>query len=171
MVRDMPIRPVIVAAMIFNGLLGPAKPVQCQCRSGPPGHNRPNGLSLVIKTQKSTIVRGEHLAIHVELSNKSKTSVIMRRWLVDEWNYWVRAVDTKGREVLLTDYGSKIRPPIISGSGDFIKLDPGQMDKGEQDASKIYDFSTPGKYTINVCRDLGDLGSIYSNRIEVRVMP
>ena len=112
MVRDMPIRPVIVAAMIFTGLLGLAKPGQCQCSSGSPGHKLPDGLSLVIKTQKSTIPRDEHLVIHVELSNKSKTSVIMRRWLVDEWNYWVRAVDNKGREVRLTDYGTKIRPPM-----------------------------------------------------------
>jgi hypothetical protein len=45
------------------------------------------------------------------------------------------------------------------------------MDNREQDVSKIYGFSTPGKYTVNVCRDLGDLGSIYSNTIKVKVMP
>ena len=86
-----------------------------------------------------------------------------------EWNYWARVFDTSGREAPLTEYGKKIRPPMLSGSGVFVELAPGETDRSDEEITKVYDLSKPGKYILQVCRDLGDLGSIYSNKIEIQV--
>lgn len=157
------------AALFLIGLLVLPRPAQCRCRSGPPGAKVPDGIRLRVTTEKASIRLGDHLAIHAELVNNSRTSITLRDWWLVEWNYWARVLDSSNQEVPLTDYGKKIRPPVISGSGTFVELAPGETDRAEEDVTKIYDLSSPGKYSVQVCRDLGDLGSIYSNKIEIQV--
>jgi hypothetical protein len=152
----------IVTALVIMGWLGMPGDGLSQCRGGPPAQKLPSGLSLHITTER---------VVHAELSNKSSVSISVRDYILVEWNYWARIIDSSGREAPTTNHGTKIRPPVIFGSGTLNELAPGETRRGEEEVTTIYDLSKPGKYSLQVCRDLIDLGNIYSNKIEILVTP
>jgi hypothetical protein len=141
-----------------------------QCRSGPAAAHLPEGLTLAINADKVTVRPSEHLVVHIDLSNKSSIVVSMWDYLFVERNYELHVLDSNRKEAPLTSYAKTIRT-YPHGSSILVKLASGESDRDEEDLTKLYELSAPEKYTIRVCRDLVDWGNIYSNEIQIEVVP
>ncbi len=137
-----------------------------QCRGKPASRLLPPGLKLTIRTEKAYAETTRPLTILIELSNASSESV----WRYDtfvEQDYELYVKDVRGREASLTEKGRKRRTGPIGGSSFHVDLPPEATHHVEEDLSKTYAITVPGKYTIEACRVIEGWGNVYSNRMEV----
>jgi hypothetical protein len=142
-------------------------PAAGQCLGKPASRIAPSGLKLTIRTEKSYGETSRSLTVHIELTNGSKAPVAMSDRMLPERDYELHVRDAQGAEVPLTEFGRNIRSGPIKGSQNTQVLAPGESYTTEEDLSKLYAITIPGKYTIEACRDVYTWGLIYSNKIDV----
>jgi len=153
--------------LVFCACLGAmAPPATGQCRGKPASRLLPPSLKLTIRTEKPYAETARPLTIFIELTNASSGPV----WRYDtfvERDYELYVKDDRGKEAPLTERAKKLRIGPIGGSSYHVDLAPGETHKAEEDLSKVYAITVPGKYTIEACRVIEGWGNVYSNKIEV----
>ena len=152
----------------------------CLCDIGVKAQTEP--MSLSIEIDKSSVKLGDEIPIKILLKNNTDQSIRLSKTRTSGDGSFEYKVDV-GREdhaVVAKKYVEKLRrkevqpdiPPV--GSVQFFTIQPGETDKDGVNISNRYEFDKPGKYLVQIERDLPeDLGGgvIKSNIITVTVTP
>jgi hypothetical protein len=139
-------------------------------------------LSLSIETDNPSVKLGDEISIKILLKNNTDQSIRLSKSRTSGDGSFEYKVDV-GREdhaVVAKKYVEKLRrkevqpdiPPV--GSVQFFTIQPGEADKDSVNISNRYEFDKPGKYLVQIERDLPeDLGGgvIKSNTITITVTP
>ncbi len=122
-------------------------------------------LSIVADTE--SVGLGQPIIVHLTFVNSStSTFTLMDRFEVRDFEVHIR--NSQGAEAPFTEYGAKIRAsPYRDSTLHFISFSPGDKIAADEDLSKIYKLTFPGKYSVYGCHIINGVGSVYSNKISI----
>jgi hypothetical protein len=137
-------------------------------------------FSLAIKAEKSEVVLGSDVAIRITITNISEETLTLSAGyhgnLPDGYQYEVR--DEQGtlnarvgkRYHKLLNGETVQLPSRLSGSSRMGGLQPGKSIEDSATVSDVYQFNSPGKYTIQASRKLPGKPVVRSNIITITVV-
>jgi hypothetical protein len=116
-------------------------------------------LSLTIRLQENTVKVGAFVTLEITVKNTSdRESYVGAIVGSAEAGYDVTVVDGEGKAAMETSYGRKIHGKEPKGNLTDLHservelLKPGETLQEQIHLSEIYDFTHPGKYTVQVSR-------------------
>jgi hypothetical protein len=130
--------------------------------------SEPPRYTLVISAVHSTVKAGAKVTIEIAMKNTSDKPMALHAE-IEDYGFMVDVTVVGGGPALDTDRGHQWKHDQgmrQSSSGPGFMLKPGETDKGPLTISDLYDFSRPGKYSVQVRR-----GIVKSNTIIVTVAP
>jgi hypothetical protein len=128
-------------------------------------------FTITISTEKSDISAGSEVWIRIKMTNTSNHDV-------DCSSVYVNGVDRRYNYEITDATGASMKknnehPELVPGSVQMCTLKPGESTPLRQSrVSWLHDFTKPGKYTIQVTRNISDIerdGVAKSNKITVNV--
>lgn len=145
----------------------------------------PAQLSLAVDGVQAVVQAGD--AVNVKVVNKNISQQTLNLWIdsnADQigWVYRVNVHDQNGATPPDTKFGRMFRyneegsPNVgpgtfLASSGGFHALQPGETLTDIIDVSRLYDFSQPGRYTIQVLRYDANNIIVNSNPLTITVTP
>ena len=139
-------------------------------------HAPEESLKITIAAAQNSVMAGDPIKIAVTMKNISDHDiklVAMGSNSTAELNYEIIARDKNGEMLNETIYGKDIKG-WLPGSRKLFTLKPGAEITETSNINKLYDFSMPGEYTIQVERKLPaseGKGTVKSNTITITVTP
>jgi predicted secreted protein len=137
-------------------------------------------ISIAINTARTVVKTGSDVVVEVEMKNISQGDVPDGTAIPSLGSTGFRwdVRDSAGKQVAMTDYGIRVNHPESSSGephvwvGSFFSasLAPGKVISQKLALTKEYDFSKPGKYTIQASRWDGQI-EVKSNTIMLTVTP
>lgn len=159
---------ILLAALLFGVITGGVSPGQ----SGSAGSPK-QPFAVAISAVNPSVKSNDPIEIKIRLANGSNYPITASgtwdRGLDISYDYDIR--DSAGRPPEL-----KKREGPITGAARISTLDPGKAAEEVLDLSRWYDMRAPGKYTIQVSRNIRDtrnheVGIVTSNKITITVVP
>jgi hypothetical protein len=138
-------------------------------------------ISIAINTTRTVVKTGSDVVVEVEMKNISQEDVPDGAPLtpgLGSTGFRWEVRDSAGKQVAMTDYGIRVNHPESSSGephvwvGSFFTapLAPGKVINQKLALTREYDFSKPGKYTIQASRWDGQI-EVKSNTITLTVTP
>ena len=130
------------------------------------------GVTLAITSTKKSYVVGDGVEVHIDFSNGS-TKKYNRVETFYEHEFELAVRDSKGGDVALTEFGTRIRrPPYRDTLANDIEFSPGDKVSLHEDVTKVYRLTEPGVYHISAFTNLqtlkqGVIASIISNELRI----
>jgi hypothetical protein len=130
-------------------------------------------FSLSITPLQATVRSGSEVRVEITLRNVSDQQIEV---LKSEGDYSVAVRGRQGKMARDTQLGRRLKDPstVRVSSSPLYPLKPQESLKDEISVSKLYEMSSPGKYTISVTRpipeELGG-GIVKSNTTTITVEP
>ena len=143
-------------------------------------------FSLTISPGNETVEAGSPVLIKVTMENQADHAIsVWRENSEDQGGFTYKAEiwDEKGSRAHETRFGRVMQGhetieehrrdrAVVTFSGGFLSLDPGKVITDQVDARKLYDFSRPGKYAVQLYRfDSETKTNVMSNKITVKIIP
>ncbi len=144
-----------------------------------------SALSLTISATEAVVPSGSPVKVNIIMANTSDHQMLL--WVMDaaeragkvyRADVWDdngdTLPDTRMNRILKYNLAgcSNPCPKILGGHGDYLALKPGETSSDQIDLTKLYDFSQPGRYHVQVERAGEDNKTwIKSNTITVTVEP
>lgn len=132
-------------------------------------------FTMSLSTEKTVVKAGADVWVKVHLTNTSSRDMDLSASINDmigiDPNYNIDVRDMSGNP------GAKKHHDhmnLATGHGVFRSLKAGDSVTDEINVGRLYDFSTPGRYTIQISRQISENakdGSVKSNAIRVTVTP
>ena len=127
---------------------------------------------LSISLDRTEVVLGEHVMLHVQLTNASLRQLAVRETSTQR-EFEIRVVDSRGDEPPLTERAKAMRgkgkvPDVIFRNFP-LTMEPGDVLKADEDIGDAYLLTEPGHYTVTVCRVVFELGPVLSNSIALSI--
>lgn len=127
--------------------------------------------SIAIDAEKSTVKLGDDVIILIKLKNISNSVLPCTQAYEGNSNvsYRYDVKDDNGRSMKKQD----IHPELMPGDVKLCSLDPGEIQRDRELISWRYDFSKPGRYTVQVARPIDDdpKDNVKSNILTITVAP
>jgi len=138
-------------------------------------HAPEESLKITIVAAQNSVNAGDPIEITVTMKNMSEhdiTMVAVGSNSKAELNYEIITRDKNGEMLNKTIYGKGLKGGV-AGSRKLFTLKPGAEITETSNINKLYDFSMPGEYTIQVERKLPaseGKGTVKSNTITITVI-
>ncbi|HKW58073.1 MAG TPA: hypothetical protein VJN42_12015 [Candidatus Acidoferrum sp.] len=139
-------------------------------------------FSVTVKTSQDNVKAGSEIGIRIILQNTSATDLSMARSngvSQGESHYLIDVRDSSGLTAPETEYERRItgkengKRTVIYGSDIFFTLKPHETLEDEALLNKLYDLRRPGKYTVQVSREIPKQlggGTVKSNILTITVV-
>ena len=152
----------------------------CLCDIGVKAQTTP--LSVSIEIDNSSVKLGADIQVKATLKNNTDQDIQVSELRMEgdsRLEYKVN-VERDDHTAVAKKYAEKLRrhevsrDPLATGSVQFVPIQPGKTHEGGVNISNRYEFDKPGKYSIQLERELPESlggGVIKSNTITVTVTP
>jgi hypothetical protein len=136
-------------------------------------------FSIRVKAPAKVVELGSDITVQIVLTNASDHELHL--WKIPgyapqaEFYYAFDVRDDQGRELPETEYGRRMKSGFMRGSRISYTVAPGESVADEAVMTKLYNFSQPGKYTVQISRSIAQIqgsgkGVVRSNTIAIELV-
>jgi hypothetical protein len=139
------------------------------------GSGSSEALQLVVSTEKSSFSVGEPILLTVTSRNNGRKVLVLENTFHAEWDYKLDVRNEAGESVALTEEGRRLTKNNSIYASTNIDLHPGEEVQKDFVITKLFEMTTPGKYSISVNRqfwipDLDVYRPATSNTVKITIV-